>query len=241
MLTIKPVLVLLHGWGFNSYVWHHLVQDLAQHYTVVAIDLPGINEFDRKSDIAEDGEIILEQAIIALLPKLPAQAIYLGWSLGGMIAIRLAVLFPERVQKLFLVATMPRFLAKNFATFLIAAKKDMQTTLKTFAYLQIPPGVKYRKQALELFAMIKVVNSTDEQDKLRQYLCILRDVNLQQDFSDLQRQQEVHLILGDQDQVIDIAVAKNFLDMGKLSVIQGAGHAMFWTHKQQFLEILLGC
>lgn len=233
MQIIKPILVLLHGWGFNSRVWQHLMPDLAQHYTVVAIDLP-------RMGVCKDGTLFLEQVIKVLLPKLPAQATYLGWSLGGMVAIRLAALFPKRVRKLILVAVMPRFLAKDFATFLVAAKKDMQTTLKIFANLQVPPGSKYRNQALELSAMLDVIDSAAEENRLMQYLYILRDVDLQQDFSNLQRQQEVHLILGDQDQIIDIGVAKKFLNVGKLSVMDGAGHAMFWTHKQQFLEILLG-
>ena len=36
-----PDLVLLHGWGMNGAVWHGIAQELAAHYRLHLVDLPG--------------------------------------------------------------------------------------------------------------------------------------------------------------------------------------------------------
>ncbi|MDN3222217.1 alpha/beta fold hydrolase [Pseudomonas nunensis] len=41
-----PLVLLVHGFGQTWYEWNHLMPQLAEHYTVVAVDLPGLGLSD---------------------------------------------------------------------------------------------------------------------------------------------------------------------------------------------------
>lgn len=96
-------LVLLHGWSASSDCWRSALPRLRRHFNVTLIDLPGHGGSLAASEYSVDG--FLRQ----LLPLLPEQAIYLGWSLGAMLAGRLAADFPERVTALISVAGNANF------------------------------------------------------------------------------------------------------------------------------------
>ena len=81
-----PDVVMLHGWGVNSAVFTPLQESLSE-YRVHYGDLPG---FGLSQPIA--GE--LSDWIEALVQVLPAQAIWAGWSLGGLVATQAALSHP---------------------------------------------------------------------------------------------------------------------------------------------------
>jgi pimeloyl-ACP methyl ester carboxylesterase len=97
-------IVLLHGFGTDSFVWRNVAPELAlANRTAFAIDLFGYGQSDRPFDadfgIASQAELI-DRALTALrLPK----ATVVGLDLGGAVALRLATSRPERVERLFLV------------------------------------------------------------------------------------------------------------------------------------------
>ncbi|BCX89320.1 pimeloyl-[acyl-carrier protein] methyl ester esterase [Methylomarinovum tepidoasis] len=94
-----PPLVLLPGWAMHSGVWGALVEDLAPHFQLLLVDLPPIYRADAAPAL-----------IAALAEQVPAAG-WLGWSLGGQLALQVARRHPERVTGLVLVASNPRFLA----------------------------------------------------------------------------------------------------------------------------------
>lgn len=49
----------------------------------------------------------------AVLQQAPDKAIWLGWSLGGLVASQIALTHPERVQALVTVASSPCFSARD--------------------------------------------------------------------------------------------------------------------------------
>jgi len=105
---IGPPLVLLHGWAMHSGIWGPLVGRLARRFRVHAVDLPG------HGHSALAGLFTLDGAWTAVSASLPADAralTVLGWSLGGLVAMRWARKEPARVRRLALVATSPRFAA----------------------------------------------------------------------------------------------------------------------------------
>jgi pimeloyl-[acyl-carrier protein] methyl ester esterase len=98
-----PPLVLWHGWGLNLRVFDELRDALAADFEIFAIDLPGHGRSPWSAGM--DGEAQLS----ALLQQLPERAALLGWSLGGQFALRAALRAPEKVRRLILVSTTPRF------------------------------------------------------------------------------------------------------------------------------------
>lgn len=96
--------VFIHGWGSDNRLWQALREQLdGQHW---ALDLPGFGKS------AEAEPIALQDFIQLALCELPESCLLVGWSLGGMLACRLAALRPERVSGLITLACNPCFVAR---------------------------------------------------------------------------------------------------------------------------------
>lgn len=91
--------VLLHGFCERKEIWKHLVPSLASESNVIAVDLPGFGE-----NKAIDADISIDYAaelVEAFLKSMNVrQAIVIGHSLGGYIALALADQFPQRISGL---------------------------------------------------------------------------------------------------------------------------------------------
>ncbi len=102
-LGAGPHVVLLHGFLQSSWAWRLNVEALAQHFTVHAICLPGAGWSDKPAvhyDLARQAARVLELFDLLGIDK----AHLIGNSLGGALALRLALDRPQRVQRLVLVA-----------------------------------------------------------------------------------------------------------------------------------------
>ena len=93
-------ILLLHGLTDSSrVVWQDFVREFENQYTLVAIDLPGHGESESiRRGYTPTDQAKLVAAIIEML-KL-SRPVLLGHSLGGIIAAKFAVLFPNRLSKL---------------------------------------------------------------------------------------------------------------------------------------------
>ncbi len=100
-------LVLLHGWGLNAEVWRCITERLTPHFRLHLVDLPG---YGRSGDFP--AQSLAEMANVVLMHA-PAKAIWLGWSLGGLVASQIALANPERVDALITVASSPCFAAHS--------------------------------------------------------------------------------------------------------------------------------
>lgn len=128
-------LVLLHGWGLNAEVWRCVSEELASHFTLHLVDLPG---FGRSRDF---GAMTLEEMAEQVLAQAPDRAIWVGWSLGGLVASQIALTHPERVHALVTVASSPCFSAQEewpgikpevLAGFQQQLSNDFQRTVERF-------------------------------------------------------------------------------------------------------------
>jgi pimeloyl-ACP methyl ester carboxylesterase len=101
-----PAVILLHGYTQTSLMWRPLIPKLADRFTVIAPDLPGIGD----SDIPQNGLDMKSAAIRihALARSLGIQkARVVGHDIGLMVAYAYAAQFPDEVEKL---AVMDAFL-----------------------------------------------------------------------------------------------------------------------------------
>ncbi|GAC1514794.1 MAG: alpha/beta fold hydrolase [Gemmatimonadaceae bacterium] len=99
----RPV-VLIHGFGTSAFIWRAVAPELARGmHTAFALDLLGYGESDRPLDTdfgiaAQAG--YLERALTALRLT---RASLVGVDIGALVALRLAAIRPERVDRLVLV------------------------------------------------------------------------------------------------------------------------------------------
>ena len=97
-----PPLVLLHGAGDNSLDWRWVMPTLTQTHRIYAPDLPGSPDSARPA--AEYSPAFFERFVAGFLDALGIErAAFVGNSLGGLIALRLALSEPARVTALVLV------------------------------------------------------------------------------------------------------------------------------------------
>ena len=83
-----PDLVMLHGWGMHSAIWTDWAALLAERFRVHLVDLPGHGLSDASTAAS------LDDWAEAVKRVAPEGAWWLGWSLGGLVAMQTARLFP---------------------------------------------------------------------------------------------------------------------------------------------------
>jgi pimeloyl-ACP methyl ester carboxylesterase len=97
-----PPLVLLHGAGDNALDWRWVLPALARTHHVYAPDLPGSPESARPA--ADYSPAFFERFVAGFLDALGIErAVMVGNSLGGLVALRLALSEPARIGTLVLV------------------------------------------------------------------------------------------------------------------------------------------
>lgn len=154
-------LLLFHGWGFDSQVWVSLLPALSLRYDLWLIDLPG---FGHTPYMPWES---FKESLLKQLPKYFALA---GWSMGGLLATRLAMESPERVTHLVNITSSPYFIKDAawpgiettiFNTFYENVTFNPEKVLKDFIQLQLrgqhkpsiigqSPSAEGLKQGLDL-------------------------------------------------------------------------------------------
>lgn len=97
-------LLLIMGLGYHSLSWHRTLPALAKHFQVIVFDNRGVGKSSKPEKpysieiMANDARAVLDAASVE-------SAHVFGISMGGMIAQRLALAYPERVRSLVLGCT----------------------------------------------------------------------------------------------------------------------------------------
>ncbi len=94
-----PSILLIHGVGLDRGVWRRCVPVLAEDHRVVTIDLPGHGASPPAGPGVTLADLAEEVAAVV-----PAPAHVVGFSLGALVATRLALTHPELVTTLTLVS-----------------------------------------------------------------------------------------------------------------------------------------
>lgn len=103
----EPMFLLLHGFGSSLYTWNAVMEPLSRVGTVIAFDRPGFGLTERPLDW-EGQNPYSPEAQVELIGGLldhfgVQQAILVGNSAGGTVAMQAALALPERVAGLILV------------------------------------------------------------------------------------------------------------------------------------------
>ena len=173
----------------------------------------------------------------------PVQVI--GWSLGGAVAASWALQQPEKVKSLTLVASSPCFMQRDewraampatvLAQFAEQLQADWQGTLKRFISLQAMGDASARAVTKELLADL-FKHGEPSITALGEGLAILRDTDLREQMAQIDC--PVLLQYGDRDTLTPLPAGhwlKSQLSDAELIVHQGAAHAPFLSHRDEFM------
>lgn len=101
-----PAIVLIHGFGGQTYSYRHLIPMLARDHRVIAVDLKGYGYSERNAHagLSHTAQVAM---LKGLLDKLGvARATFVGHSMGGAVAQRFAVTYPDMADALILAASV---------------------------------------------------------------------------------------------------------------------------------------
>ena len=239
-----PTLVFLHGWGLHSGVWRGLAETLDARYRVTLLDLPGHGYCPMIA-----GDYTLAALATAVEGALPERSTLIGWSLGGLVALMLALERPDRIRRLILVGSSPRFTAdadwpcamqpEVLDAFAQQLQEDHAGTIRRFLALQALGSEDARRTLTQLKAEIAAAPTPDPR-ALAGGLAILRGTSLLPRLPEIRV--PVTLIHGERDTLAPLAAAQETaarLPDARLHVIAGAGHAPFLSHADEFRRLLL--
>lgn len=217
---MKPQLVLLHGWAVNSLIWNSILDQLHARYDVTILDLPGYG-----AQVNYNGSYDLETVVAEVLSRAPDVANWIGWSLGGTIALAAAMAQPQRFEKLQLISTTPKFLNSEhwshgvdiepFEALSLGFESDYSKSLKRFLLLQTfseDPAEKKKGITLarELSGILAQTEPPPSQQTLQSGLELLRQTDLRDQLGKLTIPTQV--IAGRSDRVVPMAASKHLFD-----------------------------
>jgi pimeloyl-[acyl-carrier protein] methyl ester esterase len=233
-----PDLVLLHGWGMNAAVWEGLPREIAGAYRLTRIELPGHGA----SPFGPEHADRLGWAR-ACLEVAPPRAAWLGWSLGGLIALQAALLAPERVAALVLLTATPRFVRASdwpaamdpqvFAQFHDTLVAEPKLTLERFLRLQVR-GSDSARETLRLLRAELAEQPAPQPEALALGLDLLRDGDLRGALCELACPSL--WVFGERDTLVPAAASAGVSALradAEVRVIAGAAHAPFLSHPEQ--------
>ena len=239
-----PALILIHGWSLHGGIWEQLVPLLEPHFRVTCVDLPGHGRSDWR------GEETLDAMVDAVLSVAPAEAAWLGWSLGGLVAARAALMAPARVSALVEMASTPCFVRKPgwqsamlpalLDTFAAELAEDYVRTLNRFLALQVR-GSDGASEVLKTLRALMLVHGEPNPEGLRAGLEVLRTADLRDSLGAVEC--PVLLLAGERDTLVPVnavqASSELFRD-AQLQVVAGAGHAPFIAQPEMVAGLITG-
>lgn len=248
-------LLLIHGWGMHGGMWGVVAGQLAEHFRVLAVDLPGhgysaVRDSSRHSgDVGMNPDLLIDSIVDLLAEQFDEPLALCGWSLGGQIALRWALRNPQQIHRLALVATTPCFVRRpgwecamaeeTLAGFAAALQQDYALTLRRFLALQVRGSEREREL---LAALRSALTSRGEPDlaALHAGLEILRDCDLRSTLPDIR---QPALVIGGGRDTLTPPQASHYLAAqlpdARLAEIEGAAHAPFLSHPDEFMRHLM--
>ena len=101
----KPTIILLPGLGYSREIWQDVIPhlDLPGH-EVHALDLASYGSRYQEKELNFDTYIPFVDKILDTCNLLPPY-VFIGYSLGGLIALKYSAAKPENISKLVLIST----------------------------------------------------------------------------------------------------------------------------------------
>jgi pimeloyl-[acyl-carrier protein] methyl ester esterase len=152
-------LVLIHGWAMHGGIFAPLLPWLEAHFRLHLVDLPG---HGRSAASAEPVEPRACAALIA--SRVPAAAIWAGWSFGGLVSLQAALTLPAPPRGIVQIAASPCFVANAdwphgvaadvFVQFGDGLRRDYRGTIERFIALETLGSAHAHAELRELKAHV---------------------------------------------------------------------------------------
>jgi pimeloyl-[acyl-carrier protein] methyl ester esterase len=238
-----PDLVLIHGWALHGGIFAPLVERLAAQFRMHLVDLPGHGH-----SRGDDTPLALPHVVAAITAATPPAA-WLGWSLGGLVALHAAATQPQ-VRGLVMLAATPRFVRGSdwpqavepqvFAQFGRDLADDYHGTLDRFLALDTLGSAHARAELRTLRETLSARGEPDAQ-ALQAGLALLERSDLRRALPGLRVPSL--WIGGQRDRLVPVAGMRDaaaLAPQAQILAIVGGGHAPFLGRADAVAEALRG-
>lgn len=250
-----PLVVLVHGIGGSSTTWLPVIPLLAARHTVLAVDLAG---HGGSAPPAGDYSLGAQACMIRdLLDELGHErATFIGHSLGGGVVMQLGYQFPERIERLGLIASgglgrevhgLLRLASLPFAEHVLPLGflPPVQRAVAGVDQLLGRLGLRSTPAASEIAAAYRRLVDPAAQ---RAFIHTIRSVIdhtgqrvSAQDRLHLAAQAPTLIVWGDRDSILPVAhgrAAHELMPGSRLEVLAGAGHFVPLERPEQLAHII---
>jgi pimeloyl-[acyl-carrier protein] methyl ester esterase len=227
----------------NSSIWKHCLQQLPPWINPITIDLPGYGVS------AEVRATTLDDYVDHVARQISRPSLLVGWSLGGLVSLRLARRHPQLVLALFQLAASPRFVqaldwpcaieSSVFAQFAQSLQHDVNRTIRRFLALQVR-GTTTSMQTVRQLQQVIDAHGLPGREALLAGLKILSETDLTAELQALEC--PLTWLLGDKDALVPVELADRLAQLSTNVEVQrltGAGHAPMISHPDEFSRALL--
>lgn len=250
-----PTVVLIHGIAGSSTTWRAVMPALAKHYTVIAPDLLGHGQSAKpRGDYSLGAYASGIRDLLTVLGQ--ERGTVVGHSLGGGVAMQFAYQFPERVERLVLVASGG--LGKEVSPLLRAVTlPGAEYVVPLLLHRHIRelvewPGSQARKVGwrpndtlAEIWRSYTTLTDRHGQQAFIHTVRSVIDVAGQRvsahDRLYLAEAVPTLIVWGDRDRIIPVAhahLAAESIPGARLEILEGAGHFLPWRNADRFLPII---
>ncbi|MUH73461.1 pimeloyl-ACP methyl ester esterase BioH [Psychrosphaera haliotis] len=237
-------IILIHGWGMNKQIWNGVLDSLSPELLdrVTVVDMPG---YGNNTETLERYDIDELAGWLKSIVKQPSHIV--GWSLGGLLAIKFAQQYPDLTVGVGLVASTPKFMEEGdwlgikpnvLAMFSKQLLVDHKDTVKRFLKIQALGSESMRADLKQIQEWVFSVPDP-KIEALDAGLTMLQNVDLREEFSSLTV--PVNALLGRLDSLVPNSVEHKLIDLlpgAKITVMPGVSHAPFISKKEQFIKWL---
>ncbi len=243
-----PDLVLLHGWGLSGAAWSVVVKQLEQSFRLTLVDLPGHG----RSPWDDTKAYTIEKVAAQVRAVTPKNAAWLGWSMGGLIAMHIALQQqahqPQPVKQLLLLACNAQFVRTEqwlhamdgnvLSQFASGLEQDYKTTLNRFLSIQAMGG-EHAKQTVRELKKNMEHHGVPSLVALRGGLALLRELSFVEVLADLHI--PTLLMFGHLDTLVPARVAEDMqsrMPQADVHIFEHASHAPFISHVDEFVSVV---
>ncbi|MBI4293402.1 MAG: alpha/beta fold hydrolase [Betaproteobacteria bacterium] len=216
-----PTLFLLHGMGGGHWVWRQQINAFAR-WRLIAVDLAGHGDSPQPTPRRVHEHV---PALLRLADSLSAQrAVWCGHSLGGAIAMELALQRPERADALILIGAAPEFdVPPERVDLMRNHSAEARTDRRWLPWSDATPAeVRTAYMSAGPAAPSEVVLSDLEALARFKITGLLPDIAC-----------PVLVITGAEDRYIDkIRLERQYLPRARYHEIESAGHIVMWEQPE---------
>ncbi len=238
-------LVLIHGMTLDCTAWEPQLADFCKQYQVIVFDNRGVGRSDAPNgDYSTDS---MTKDTVALLDALKIDSAHvIGVSMGGMIAQKLAIQYPQRVKSLILVsstAKMPPFGKHVMQVWLRMLEEKVESETILREQLSWLFTERFFEDPVQIDAVVKTVLNHPHAQPVNGFKGQIAAL-LEHDTSAQLNQIPVSTLVlaGKEEKVLSL---KSFealsagIPKSQLSLLEGGGHSFFMEIPKSFNRAVL--